>query len=104
MCIFAGFSASVVSDTLSNSIRVVKTYRQTAHDPISYPTAVRAVLREGGVASLFGRGLKTRILANGTQGLMFSILWKGIQDKLEKRETEKYWYFLLIGGMYWSAG
>ncbi|CAL1702562.1 unnamed protein product [Somion occarium] len=30
--------------------------------------------------SLFGRGLKTRILANGLQGLMFSVLWKLFLD------------------------
>ena len=29
---------------------------------------------------LFGRGLKTRILANGMQGLLFSILWKLFLD------------------------
>lgn len=84
-----GFVASVVSDTLSNSIRVVKTYRQTSHEAISYPNAVRAIMREGGVVSLFGRGLKTRIIANGTQGLMFSILWKGFQDLYEKRSKDQ---------------
>lgn len=84
-----GFTASVVSDTMSNSIRVVKTYRQTAPEPISYPNAVRTVIKEGGLVSLFGRGLKTRIVANGTQGLMFSVLWKGFQDMLEKKSDSE---------------
>eukprot|EP01083_Nonionella_stella_P020039 55594_1 len=84
-----GFVASVISDTLSNSIRVVKTYRQTAAEAITYPNAVRAIIREGGMVSLFGRGLKTRIIANGTQGLMFSVLWKGFQDMLEKRDQDE---------------
>jgi len=42
------------------------------------------VLAEGGMMSLFGRGLKTKIFANGLQGLMFSVLWKVIDDKFFK--------------------
>ncbi len=38
--------------------------------------AARAVIAVDGVKGLFGRGLKTRIIANGLQGLMFSVLWK----------------------------
>ena len=37
---FIGFTASVVSDTISNSLRVIKTTRQTFPEPISYPNAV----------------------------------------------------------------
>lgn len=33
-----------------------------------------------GIKGLFGRGLKTRIIANGLQGLLFSILWKFFLD------------------------
>jgi hypothetical protein len=36
-----GFVSSVVSDSLSNSIRVIKTYRQTSLEPVSYQEAVR---------------------------------------------------------------
>lgn len=79
---FMGFSSSVVSDTVSNSIRVVKTYRQTSEKAISYPETVRAILAEDGLKGLLGRGLQTRILANGMQGLMFSVLWKMIDEKL----------------------
>lgn len=35
---------------------------------------------------LFGRGLKTRILANGLQGLMFSVLWRLIDDTFFKKD------------------
>ena len=38
--------------------------------------AARRVVHQDGRLGLFGRGLKTRILANGLQGLLFSILWK----------------------------
>lgn len=76
---FMGFASSVVSDTSSNSVRVVKTYKQTSETPITYPQAVKNVIKEEGLVGLFGRGLKTRILANGLQGLVFAVLWKAIQ-------------------------
>jgi len=43
------------------------------------------VLEKDGMFGLFGRGLKTRILTNGLQGLLFSVLWKGFEDILNKR-------------------
>jgi hypothetical protein len=73
---FIGFCASVISDTISNSLRVVKTYRQVNDSRISYTEAAKQVIRQDGKLGLFGRGLKTRIIANGLQGIMFSILWK----------------------------
>lgn len=77
---FIGFAASVVSDTISNSLRVLKTYRQVNDTKIGYVAAARAVIAVDGVKGLFGRGLKTRILANGLQGLMFSVLWRFFMD------------------------
>ncbi|KAG6333476.1 hypothetical protein ID866_5613 [Astraeus odoratus] len=79
---FIGFVASVASDTISNSLRVLKTYRQVNATRISYTDAARAVIAADGVRGLLGRGLKTRILANGLQGLMFSVLWKLFMDIL----------------------
>ena len=75
-----GFVASVISDTVSNSLRVVKTYRQVHATRIGYTAAAKAVIAQDGVKGLFGRGLKTRILANGLQGLMFSVLWRLFLD------------------------
>ncbi|CAL1702563.1 unnamed protein product [Somion occarium] len=77
---FIGFCASVISDTISNSLRVVKTYRQVNETRIGYFEAAEAVIATDGLKGLFGRGLKTRILANGLQGLMFSVLWKLFLD------------------------
>ena len=71
-----GFCASAISDTVSNSLRVLKTYRQTSTEAVSYGDAAREIIKQDGVAGLFGRGLKTRILANGMQGMMFSVMWK----------------------------
>ncbi|KAJ3262958.1 hypothetical protein HDU77_011529 [Chytriomyces hyalinus] len=77
-----GFSASIVSDCISNSLRVIKTYRQTHEVPISYRQAVQEVVAKDGVVGLFGRGLRTRILTNGLQGIMFSVLWKVFEENL----------------------
>ncbi|EFX03598.1 mitochondrial substrate carrier protein [Grosmannia clavigera kw1407] len=77
---FIGFIASIISDSVSNSLRVVKTYRQVNETKVSYTEAARLVVLEDGLPGLFGRGLKTRILCNGLQGLLFSILWKVFLD------------------------
>ena len=37
---------------------------------------------EEGVAGLFGRGLRTRYLTNGLQGILFAVLWKYFQNAL----------------------
>lgn len=50
-----GFCASAVSDTCSNSIRVVKVYKQSNLEKISYPDAVRQVIKTDGLGGLFGR-------------------------------------------------
>ncbi|XMA15616.1 hypothetical protein WAI453_008407 [Rhynchosporium graminicola] len=84
---FIGFMASVVSDSVSNSLRVVKTYRQVNDTQVSYTEAARLVIIQNGVLGLFGRGLRTRILCNGLQGLLFSILWKLFLDLWEKKTS-----------------
>lgn len=99
----------MVSDTVSNSLRVIKTYRQVNDTKVSYcewfhrrtsslcgfscqrlsdpcpppsftAEAARLVVLQDGILGLFGRGLKTRIIANGLQGIIFSILWKLFLD------------------------
>lgn len=77
-----GFSASAVSDTCSNSIRVVKVYKQSSEVALTYPEVVRNVIKESGIRGLFFRGLETKILANGMQGILFSILWKHFEEVL----------------------
>ncbi|KAH6655196.1 mitochondrial carrier domain-containing protein [Truncatella angustata] len=81
---FIGFCASVISDSISNSLRVVKTYRQVNDTKVSYSEAARLVVLQDGISGLFGRGLPTRILANGLQGIIFSILWKLFLDLWDK--------------------
>ena len=82
-----GFCASAVSDTLSNSIRVLKTTKQASATHISYTQAARMVVHADGVQGLFFRGLRTKILANGAQGCLFSVLWRLGQDALDARKA-----------------
>lgn len=82
---FIGFCASCISDCVSNSLRVIKTYRQVNRSRIGYSRAAKRILAAEGWKGLFGRGLKTRILANGLQSILFSILWKVFQDLIDKR-------------------
>ena len=73
-----GFSASCVSDCVSNSLRVIKTTRQTSDE--SYPEIVRTIVEQDGVWGLLGRGLQTRLLTNAIQGALFSVLWRYFQQ------------------------
>jgi hypothetical protein len=80
-----GFVSSAISDTCSNSIRVVKTVRQTSAEKMTYKQVVQKVIAEEGLKGLFGRGLSTKIITNGIQGTMFSVFWRLGQDAWEKK-------------------
>ena len=99
-----GFGATCVSDVVSNVIRVLKTTVQTAEVSISYTEvqrdigeiwadagrcrpsnpnpnpnpnqAAKQVIEKEGVIGLFTRGLGTRLLTNGIQASLFSVVWK----------------------------
>jgi Mitochondrial carrier protein len=103
-----GLVASCVSDCVSNSLRVIKTTKQTAQlgtattdqddsdykadttsnaagqkskkKELSYPEVVSMIIAEDGLAGLFGRGLQTRLLTNAIQGAVFSVLWRYFQE------------------------
>ncbi|EGD81234.1 MC family transporter [Salpingoeca rosetta] len=79
-----GFCSSVISDTTSNSIRVTKVTKQAHTKPITYVQAVREVISKDGVSGLFFRGLGTRLIANGMQGMMFTVVWKGLEERFTK--------------------
>ena len=83
-----GFAATVTSDTASNSLRVLKTTKQASKVAISYREAAGMVVEKDGVAGLFTRGLKTKIIANGVQGMLFSVLWRLGQDALNARAKD----------------
>ncbi|CAJ1355242.1 unnamed protein product [Effrenium voratum] len=78
-----GFCASVVSDTVSNSLRVLKTHRQTGER--SYMGIAQSVIRTDGVTGLLSRGLATRIVANGLSGMVFSVLYRAFEEPLVRK-------------------
>jgi len=51
-----------------------QTVRQTSAEKISMLECAKMVIKKDGLAGLFGRGLSTRIVTNGLQGLMFNIM------------------------------
>lgn len=94
-----GLMASCVSDICSNSLRVIKTTKQTAslagngsndgatdveEKELSYQQAVKIIVEEDGWIGLFGRGLQTRLLTNALQGALFSVLWKYFEKVLSQ--------------------
>ena len=77
-----GLASSIVSDTVSNSVRVLKIYKQTDKNNLTYSQIVNHLYKKEGIVWIF-RGLKTKIFTNGLNSIMFSISWKYFQDKLK---------------------
>lgn len=84
-----GFCSSVVSDCVSNSVRVTKVVKQASTVPITYSQAIQSVVAVDGVQGLFFRGLKTRVAANGLQGMLFTVIWKGLEKRWRDQEEGK---------------
>jgi len=91
---FVGLSSSLVSDVCSNVIRVLKTYKQTSAEPMSYTEAATHIYAKSGLWGLFFRGLLSRIFGNALNAMLFTVLWKfiaehlaGRKENLEKKEV-----------------
>merc|ERR1719199_62241 len=85
-----GIISSAVSDCISNSLRVLKTIKQTNADAnLSYGQAIKSVVDKDGWSGLFGRGLQTRLLTNILQSMVFSVAWKAIEEELNKKAEAK---------------
>lgn len=82
-----GVSASVVSDTIVNALRVVKTTKQSlgTQRSVTYAEAIKVILAADGWGGLFGRGLRTRIIANALQSLVFTVVWRWLAEQYKKR-------------------
>ena len=84
-----GFVCSAVSDTVSNSIRVVKVYVQTSKVPIGYAAAVPELLAARGLGGLLWSGLPAKLLCNGISSIVFSVAWKGLMERYKKATPPK---------------
>jgi len=78
-----GISASFVSDLFSNSIRVIKTTKQTSQEALTYLETIKEIVDKDGVVGLFTRGLGTRLLTNCIQATLFTVVWKLVEDSLK---------------------
>lgn len=85
-----GIISSVVSDTIVNAVRVIKTTKQSlsSKQNASYSDAVRIILAADGWQGLFGRGLQTRIFANALQSIVFTVVWQGLKNYWKRKSDE----------------
>ena len=85
-----GLVASVISDSLVNVFRVIKTTKQALGSKrnLTYGETIRMVLAADGWVGLFGRGLRTRILANALQSVVFTIIWRGLAERWGNSRTD----------------
>jgi len=75
-----GFASSTVSDLITNPIRILKTYKQSNKENISYNTALKEIINSKGLFNLYYRGLPTKILLNGFNSAIFLVLWKKFEN------------------------
>mmetsp|Transcript_23465 Transcript_23465/g.42377 ORF Transcript_23465/g.42377 Transcript_23465/m.42377 type:complete len:296 (-) Transcript_23465:96-983(-) len=80
-----GLISSLVSDVCSNAIRVLKTYKQTSVEPIGYMEAASKIIEKDGLTGLFFRGLTSKLTANALNAMLFTVVWKAISERLEKK-------------------
>jgi len=85
-----GLVASIVADTTVNAIRVVKTTKQAmgSKQNASYADTIRMILAADGWKGLFGRGLRTRILANALQSMIFTVIWRALADRWQSSKND----------------
>lgn len=69
-----GFASSTVSDCVSNPLRVLKTYKQSSSESLTYREVIESLLSDDKKAALFSRGLLPRIIINGFQAMIFTLL------------------------------
>ena len=74
-----GLSSSIVSDTFSNSFKIIKTIKQTNNINTSYYDIIKYMNNKDGYKWIF-RGLKTKYIVNGINSIIFSITWKYFQN------------------------
>ena len=72
--------SSSVSDVTSNAFRVIKVNRQTQTENISYSKLIKNIIEKEGINGLLTRGLKTKIIANGIQGMLFTIIFDYLRN------------------------
>ena len=75
-----GFGCSTVSDLLTNPIRILKTYKQSNKENITYFQALKEIRESKGLVNFYFRGLGTKIILNGINSGIFLVLWKKFEN------------------------
>ena len=76
-----GLSASLVSDILTNPLRILKINKQSHFENVSYISSIKKIIKKNGISEFILRGLKTRMLIHGIQNVFFTITWKNLEKK-----------------------
>ena len=51
--------------------------------------AISMILAADGWKGLFGRGLKSRIIANGIQSVIFTVIWRGLAQRFNNDKSNE---------------
>ena len=83
-----GFSSTLSCDIVVNPIRIIKTYKQSHKENISYINCINEIFsnknnikNQNSISTLF-RGFKIRIMINSISSGLYVILWKRIENTL----------------------
>lgn len=68
-------------------MRVIKTTKQAlsaTNVGITYAETISVILAADGLRGLFGRGLRTRIMGNALQSILFTVIWRGLAQRWQQ--------------------
>jgi len=91
-----GICSSIVSDSATNSIRVLKTVKQVSLKS-GYFSGAHEIIETDGLQSVLFRGLETRLLSNALQGAFFSVAWRAFDSKSFQSRPNSRRCFSIIG-------
>tara|TARA_B100001142_G_C14172645_1_gene592879 strand:- start:178 stop:978 length:801 start_codon:yes stop_codon:yes gene_type:complete len=78
-----GLSSSIVTDIITNPLRILKIYKQSNEKNIGYKTTINNIITERGISELLFRGLKTRLIIHGIQSVFFTVIWKNLEKSFK---------------------
>ncbi|EGD73039.1 hypothetical protein PTSG_04750 [Salpingoeca rosetta] len=73
---FIGLSCAVVTNILANPLSVLKAYKQSHTESVTYTQAFRQIVGQHGILHLFKRGISTRLCVDGINSMVFTVLWR----------------------------
>ena len=84
--LFTGFTCSLLTDTIVNPIRVIKTNKQAFSSERSYFDIIKNMInhKDKGMSGFY-RGYVTRLGYNAINGSLFILLWQNLEMIAKKR-------------------